>query len=223
MHNIETKIMISGLRDIRKIAEFPGAHGFSITKEQIVSARITTSRLCRIPPQSASFLPEDATNQARGAKWPPRFFDVAPVGGSNGNFVRCFPSRLQTVMMSIQRDLFCHTGKAIRDFLALIRDDVVGYRILMRQLLNPRTGIQTLAYEGVGTLSRIVNSKKDLRSAEVEWRSTITGRILPKVQWEPTIVNKCEVWITPEGRIEALIPAQWDRRMVASMDIEADY
>ena len=216
MHNVNTKIMISGFRDTRKIFGFPGAHGFSLTKEQIVAAQLPTTQSCRIPPQSALSLPENAITLAKDAKWPPRFFDATEAGGSNGTFVRYFPSRLQTTLLSAQSDLFRHIRHGIGAFLAVVRDNVVNYRILMMQLSNPRTGLQTLAREGVRGLRRKVNLRKDLRSAEMEWKDTIAGRLLPDVEWQTTKMDKCEVWITADGRIEAQIPEQWDRRKAAS-------
>jgi len=222
MHNVNTKIMISGFRDTHKILAFPGAHGFSLTREQIVAAQLPTTRSCRIPPQSASSLPGNAITQAKKARWPPQFFDPTEAGGSNGTFVRHFSSRLQTILLSTQSDLFYHMCLAIRDFLAVIRDDVVNYRIFMAQLSNPHTGLQTLAHEGVRGLRRRVNLRKDLKSAETEWKGTITGRVLPDVEWRTAKVGKCEAWITPDGRIEAQIPEDWDRRKAASMNVYAD-
>ena len=221
MHNVKTKIMISAFRDVRRILEFPGAHGFSVTKEQIVAARLPTARPCGILPQSSSSLSELAITQVKKEKWPPQFFDTVEAGGSNGSFVRCFSSRFQMILLAMQRDLFYHTCLAIRDFLSVIRDDVVNYRIFMMQLTNPRTGSLTLAHEGVKGFRRLVNIRKDLRSAEVEWKRTITGRVLPDVEWRPAKVDKCEVWITPDGRIEAQIPERWDRRKAASMNVYA--
>jgi len=222
MHNVETKIMISGFRDVRRVLEFPGAHGFSVTKEQIVAARLPTARSCSVPPQSASSLPENAIAQAKEEKWPPRFFDTVEAGGSNGSFVRCFSSRFLAILLSTQRDLFYHTCLAIRDFLTLVRDDVVNYRIFMMQLSNPHAGNLTLAREGVKGFKRLVNLRRDLRSAEVEWKRTITGRVLPDVEWRPAKVDKCEVWITADGRIEAQIPQRWDRRKAASANVYSD-
>ena len=49
-HSVENKIVISGFRDTWKVLEFPGVHGFSMTKEQIVSAQLPTLRSCRILP-----------------------------------------------------------------------------------------------------------------------------------------------------------------------------
>lgn len=93
----------------------------------------------------------------------------------------------------------------------------------MMQLSGPRTGLPTLAREGVRGLRRRVNLRKDLRSAEVEWKGTITGRLLPDVEWKTAKVDKCDAWITPDGRIEAQIPEQWDRRKAASMNVYADH
>lgn len=218
MHNIQTKIMISGFRDIRKILEFPGAHGFAITKEQIDAAQVPTARSCCIPPQVASSLPENAVVEAKDTKWPPRFFDTVEVGGSNGSFIRHFASRDQRILFSTQTDLFHHTSLAIRDFLTVVRDDVVNYRIFMMQLSNPQAGIPALAREGVKGFQRLVNTRMDLRKAEVEWKRTITGRFLPDIEWIPANVDKCEAWITPDGRIEAVIPEEWDRREAVSRD-----
>ena len=218
MHDVQTKIMISGFRGIRKILEFPGAHGFVIIKEQIDAAQVPDARSCCIPPQSASSLPESAVVEAKGAKWPPQFFDAVEVGGSNGSFIRHFTSRDQTILFSTQRDLFYHTSLAIRDFLTLVRDEVVNYRIFMMQLSNPQAGIPVLAREGVKGFQRLVNTKMDLRRAEVEWKRTTTGRFLPDVEWIPAKVDKCEAWITADGRIEAVIPEEWDRREVVSRD-----
>ena len=223
MHSTDTKIMISGFRDIRKILELPGAHGFSLTREQIVAARLPTTRPCRVPPRSVSSLPESAITRAKDAKWPPLFFDPTETGGSNGSFTRYFSSRLQTILLSTQSDLFYHTCLAFRDFLAIIRDDVVNYRIFMMQLSGPRTGLPILAREGMKELRRRVNLRKDLKSAEAEWKGTIAGRLLPDVEWKTAKVDKCEAWITPDGRIQAQIPEQWDRRKAASMNIYADY
>lgn len=223
MHNVNTKIMISGFRDIRKILEFPGAHGFSLTKEQIVAAQLPTTRSSHIPSHSVSSLPESTMTLAKDAKWPPQFFDPAEAGGSNGSFIRHFSSRLQTILLSTQTDLFYHTCLALRDFLVVVRDDVVNYRIFMMQLSNSRTGLPTLAREGVRGLGRRVNLWKDLRSAEIEWKGTITGRFLPDVEWKTAKVDKCEAWITPDGRIEAQIPEQWDRRKAANMNVYATY
>lgn len=222
MHNVNTKIMISDFRDTRKILEFPGAHGFSIFKEQIVAAQLPTTRSYHIPPQSASSLPESAIARAKDAKWPPRFFDPIEAGGSNGSFSRCFSSRLHTILLSTQSDIFSHTRYALRDFFAIIRDDVVNYRIFMTQLSNPHTGVPILAREGVRALMRRVNLRKDLKSAEAEWKGTMTGRFLPDVEWKAAKVDKCEARITPEGRIEARIPERWDRRKAASMNVYAD-
>ena len=213
MHNASTRIMITGFRDIRRVLDFPGAHGFSLTKEQILSAHLPNTQPCRIPPQST---PKNAITQARSAKWPPQFFDPTETGGSNGSFVRYFPSRLQTILLSTRSDFFHHAFFALRDFLTLIRDDVVHYRILMIQLSGPRTGIPTLAREGVKGLRRRVNQRKDLGTAEAEWRDTITGRFLPEVEWRTEKVGTCDAWITPDGGIEARIPEQWDRRNAAS-------
>ena len=222
LHGVKTKIMISGFRDIRKILEFPGAHGFSLTKEQIVAAQLPTTRSCHIPLRSASSLPENAITQAKDAKWPPQFFDATEDGGSNGSFARHFSSRLRMILLSTQTDLFSRTCLALRDFLAIIRDDVVNYRIFMMQLSNPQTGLPTLAREGVKGLRRRVNLRKDLKTAETEWKGTITGRFLPDVEWKTAKVDKCEAWITADGRIEAQIPGQWDRRKAASMNVFAD-
>ena len=222
-HDVSTKIMISGFRDIHKILEFPGAHGFSLTKEQILAAKHRTPHPHHIQPQSASSLPENAIALAKDAKWPPQFFDSTEAGGSNGSFVRCFSSRLQTILLSTQTDLFYHTCLALRDFLTVVRDDIVNYRIFMIQLSNPRTGLQTLAREGVKGLRRRVNMRKDLKSAETEWKSTITGRLLPDVEWKALKVDRCEAWITADGKIGAQIPEQWDRRKAASMNVYADY
>ena len=93
----------------------------------------------------------------------------------------------------------------------------------MMQLSGPRTGLPTLAREGVKGLGRRVNLRKDLKSAEAEWKSTITGRLLPDVEWKTAKVDKCEARITSDGRIEAQIPEQWDRRKAASMNVYADY
>jgi hypothetical protein len=216
MHNVNTKIMISGFRDIRKILDFPGAHGFSLTKEQIVAAQLPTTRSCRIPPQSVSSLPENAISLAKDAKWPPRFFDATEAGGSNGIFARYFSSRHQTILLSTQSELFHHTCLAMRDFLAMVRDDVVNYRIFMMQLSHPRTGLQVVAREGVRGLKRRVDLRKDLRSAEIEWKDTIAGRMLPDVEWRPAKVDKCEAWITADGGVEARIPERWDHRKAAS-------
>ena len=222
-HNVETKIMISGFRDTWKILEFPGAHGFSMTKEQIVSAQLPTLRSCRIPPHFASSLPEDAMDLAKGVKWPPRFFDTIEAVGPNGSFVRCFSSRVQTIVLSIQRDLFYHTSLAIRDFFILVQDDVVIYRVLMMQLLDPRTGMRTLEREGAKALGRLVNLRQDLRSAEQEWLDTTTGRLLPDVEWKPARVGKCVARITSDRSIVAYIPQQWDRRKAARRNIQADF
>ncbi|KAF9644207.1 hypothetical protein BDM02DRAFT_3122257 [Thelephora ganbajun] len=222
MHNVTTKIMISGFRDIRRILEFPGAHGFSLTKEQIVAAKLPTTRSYYVPPQSASSLSEGVVAQAKDVKWPPQFFDTTEAGGSSGSFIRCFSSKLQTILVSTQTDLFYHTCLALRDFLAIIRDDVVNYRIFMMQLSNPHTGIPTLAREGIKGLRRRVNLRKDLGGAEAEWKSTITGRFLPDVEWRTAKVDKCETWITADGRIKAQIPEQWDRRKAASVNVYAD-
>ena len=219
MHNVDTKIMISGFRDTRKIFEFPGAHGFSLTKEQIVAARLPTAQSCRIPSQSALSLPENAITLAKDAKWPPGFFDVTEAGGSNGIFIRYFSSRLQSILSSTQKDLFYHTHLATRDFMAMIRDDVVNYKIFMMQLLHPRTGLQILTREGVKGLKKRVDLRKDLRSGEKEWKGTVTGRLFPDVEWNIARVNRCEAWVTSDGRVEALIPEQWDRRNAASMNI----
>ena len=215
--------MISGFREIRKIVQFPGAHGFTVSKEQITSAESTNPRSHPVPPQSTASLPEDAFNRAERAKWPPRFFDAAEDGGSKGSFARCFPSRLQTVLVSSQRELFLDGCLAIENFLVLVRDQVVGYKVFMEQLSNPHTGIKTMARVGVKQLEKIVNFKKDLRSAEIEWMETVTGRVLPAVYWMPERVDKCQVCITPDGRVVARIPKQWDRRKAASMNIEADF
>lgn len=212
--------MINAFRNARSILEFPGAHGFSITREQINCARLPSLRSYHIPRQSASSLPEHAINRAKGAKWPPRFLDTIGAGGINGSFVRYFPSRHRTIVSSIQKDLFDHTGRAIRDFLTLIREDVANYRVLMMRLTNPHIGDKVLAQLGAKVLKRIVNSKKDLRSAEAKWKNTVTGRFLQDVEWQPAYVNKCDAWITADGRIQAQIPVQWDRRMAADMDVE---
>ena len=222
MHDASTKIMISGFRDILKILEFPGAHGFSLTKEQIVAAQRPTTRPRRTLSRSPSSLPENAITQAKDAKWPPQLFDPTEAGGSNGRFGWHFPSRLQTILLSTQSDLFCHTSLALRDFFAVIRDEVVNYRIFMLQLSGPRTGLPTLAREGVRGLMRRVNLRQDLRRAEIEWKATITGRVLPDVEWRAARVEHCEAWITPDGRIVAQIPEQWDRRKAANMNVYAD-
>ena len=216
MHNVQTKIMVSGFRDIRKILEFPGASGFSISKEQIVFARLPTARSCCIPPQSASSLPENAVMDANEVNWPPKFFDGVETGGSGGSFVRCFSLRQQTLILTIHRDVFYHTGLALQDLMAFVRDNVVNYKILMLRLTDPRTGMQTLAREGAEALMRTVNSKKDLRSAEKEWKNTMTGRCLPEVEWITARVDKCEAWFTSDGRIKAVIPDRWDRRKAAA-------
>jgi len=217
MHNVDTKIMISGFRDTQKIFEFPGAHGFSITKEQIVAAKLTTARSCRIP--SDLSLPKNAITLAKDAKWPPRFFDATEVRGSNGIFTRYFSSRSQSILTSTQEDLFSHTSLATRDFMAMVRDQVVNYRTYMMQLMNPRTALPTLARDGVKGLKKRVDMRKDLESGEDDWKETVVGRLLPDVNWNIARVDKCEAWITPDGRIEALIPEQWDRREAASKDI----
>jgi len=222
MHDTDTKIMISGFRDLCKILAFPGAHGFSLTKEQIVAAKFPTPQSCRVPPRFPSSLPEKAITQAKDVKWPPQFFDTIEAGGSNGSFTRHFSSRLHTILSSAQSDLFCHTSLALRDFFAIIRDDVVNYRIFMLQLSGPRTGLPALAREGVRGLRRKVNLRKDLKSAETEWKSTVTGRFMPDVEWRTAKVDKCEAWITPDGGIVAQIPEHWDRRRAASMNVYAD-
>ena len=206
--------MISAFRDVRNILDFPGAHGFSVAKEQIVAAKLPTSRPYHVPPHSSSSLPDDAIISAKEAKWPLRFFDIPEAGGSNGSFVRCFTPRQHMILLTTQADLFYHASLAIRDFLTVIRDDVVNYRIFMMQLLNPRTGIPTMAREGVKGLRRTVNYRRDLESGEAVWRGTITGRFLPEVEWKIAKVDRCEVWITSDGRIEAQIPEEWDRRKV---------
>ena len=222
MHNVDTKIMISGFRDIRKILKFPGAHGFSLTKEQIVAAKVPTPQSYRIPSRFPSSLPDNAITQAKDVKWPPQFFDPIEAGGSNGSFIRHFPPRLQTILSSTQSDLFCHTSLALRDFFTIIRDDVVNYRIFMLQLSGQRTGLPALARESVRGLRRKVNLRKDLKSAEAEWKGTITGRFMPDVEWKTAKVDKCEAWITPNGGIVAQIPEHWDRRRAASMNVYAD-
>jgi len=214
--------MISGFHDIRRILEFPGADGFSLRKEQIVIAKVSTARSCRVPPRPPSSLPENMIAQAKAMKWPPQFFDPTKAGGSNGSFTLHFPPRLQSIVLSAQSDLFFCTSNALRDFFAVIRDDVVNYRIFMLQLSGPRTGLPTLAREGVRGLRRRVNLRKDLRSAEVEWKGTITGRVLPDIEWRTARVDKCEAWITRDGGILAQIPEQWDRRRAASMNVYAD-
>ena len=217
MHSVDTKIMISGFRDTQKIFEFPGAHGFSITKEQIVAAKLTMVRSRRT--LSASSLPENTITLAKDAKWPPRFFDAAEVGGSNGIFTRYFSSRPQSILTSTQEDLFSHTSLATRDFMAMVRDQVVNYRIYVMQLMNPRTALPTLARDGVKRLKKMVDQRKDLESGQKDWKNTLTGRSLPDVNWNIARVDKCEAWITPDGRIEALIPEKWDRREAASKNI----
>ena len=219
MHKIDTKIMISGFRDIRRILEFPGADGFSLNKEQIVAAQTPTTQPCSVPPQSASSLPENPVTQAKDAKWPPRFFDRTEAGGSGGRFIRHFSSRLQTILLSTQTDLFYHTCLALRDFTSIIRDDVVNYRIFMMQLSHPYIGLSILTREGVKGLRARVNLRKDWRIAEAEWRCTVTGRWSPDVEWKTARVDKCEAWINADGIIEARIPEQWDRRKPVSVNI----
>lgn len=223
MHNINTKIMISGFSDPRKILDFPGAHGFCMTREQILAAQYPTTRLYRIPVQSASSLEENIIDFAKDEKWPPRFFDVPEAGGSNGSFVRHFPSKQESILFWAHLDLFYHTNHGIRDFLVAIRDKVIHHKTLMMQLSNPRLGFQTLEREGVKMLRNMVNHRQDLRSAEFEWRETVAGRLLPEVDWRPARVDRCDARITMDGRIEAQIPEQWDRRAAANMNIYAMY
>ena len=222
IHKVNTKVMISGFLNPWKILEFPGAHGFSLTTEQIVAAQVPTTQSCRVPPQSPSSLPENAIILAKEAKWPPQFFDATEAGGSNGFFVRYFSSRLQTVLLTTQSDLFCHTRHAIRDFLTVVHEDVVNYRRLMIQLSDPRTGLRTVAREGVKGLRRMVNQREGLRGAE-EWTGTLVGRFLPKVEWGVANVEDCDAWITADGRVEAQIPEQWYHREAASPDIYEEY
>ena len=216
--------MVSAFRDhdMHKILEFPGAHGFSISREQIVSAKLPTSLPCRVPPQSASSLPEDAISQAKDAKWPPRFFDPVGAGGSNGSFIRSFPSGLQKVVLLSQKDLFDHNSAANKKFMLLILEDVVNYKIYLRNLSHPRSGDRNLNRGGNKALARIVNKRRDLRSAEIEWRCTIAGRLGPQVEWIPADVDICTTLVAADGWIEAQIPERWDRREAASMNIEAE-
>jgi len=65
--------------------------------------------------------------------------------------------------------------------------------------------------------------RKDLKTAETEWRGTIAGRLLPDVEWNTAKVDRCEAWITADGRIGAQIPEKWDRRKAASMNMFADF
>jgi len=215
MHNVDTKIMISGFRDTQKIFEFPGAHGFSLTKEQIVAARLPTMRSCHVPPQSTSSLPESAIALAKDAKWPPRFFDSTATGGSDGTFARYFSPKLRAILTATQKDLYDHTSPAIRDFLVMVRNDVVNYRMNMMRLSDPHIGLQVLTYEAVKGLRRKANEMKDPRGAEMEWKETVAGRLLPDVQWRPVKGDKCDVWITENWTIEGRFPEQWDRREVA--------
>jgi len=219
MHNTDTKIMISGFCDIRKILAFPGAHGFSLTKDQIVGAKLPTPQSWSIPSRFPSSLPENAIAQAKEVKWPPQFFESIDAGGSNGSFIRHFSSRFQTILSSTQSDLFCHTSIALQDFFAIIRDDVVNYRLFMLQLSGQRTGLPALAREGVRGLRRKVNLRRDLKSAETEWKSTVTGRFMPDVEWKTGRVDKCDAWVTKNGGIVAQIPEHWDRRRAASMNV----
>lgn len=215
MHDVETKIMISSFRDAHKILEFPGAHGFSITKDQIVSAQLHSCQR-RVPYNSAPNLPEGALIRAKSATWPPQFFDTAKAGGSDGTFVRYFPSRLQTVLSSTQRVLFDKNGNGIRDFLSIVREDVLSYRAFMAQLSNSNTWNRTMMQESVRGLKRTVNSTKDWRSVEEQWKSTTTGRSLPDVEWRPSkLVKRCEIWITRDGRIVAEVPEGWDKDKAA--------
>jgi hypothetical protein len=223
MHNVGAKIMISAFSDLRKVLAFPGAHGFSVTKEQIVSARLPTSRSRRIPLQSASSLPQYAIDRAKAEKWPPQFFDAPEAGGSNGSFVRCFPSRLETTVFTIQRDLFHDAWPAIREFLIIVRDEVVHYRILMMQLVNPQTGSQTLARESAQRLKEILYSERDLRRAEIKWNKTLAARFVQSVEWVPTGADKCDVWLASDGTIVAQVPERWDRRGIPSMNIYAEF
>jgi hypothetical protein len=159
---------------------------------------------------------------AKEVKWPPKFFDRIETGGSDGSFVRCFSSRQQTLILTIHRDVFYHTSFALRDLTAFVREDVVNYRILMMRLADPKMGMHTLACEGTEALMRIVNSRKDLRSAEKEWKDTVTGRCLPEVEWMVARVDKCEAWFTSDGRVKAVIPHRWDRRKAAAKETYAE-
>lgn len=104
--------------------------------------------------------------------------------------------------------------------MALIRDEVVNYRIYMMQLSDKRKGKEIIARDGVKVLKKMVNHRQDLRSGEKEWKDTVTGRFLPDVDWNIARVDKCEAWNTPDGmRIEALIPEHWDSREAASKNI----
>lgn len=211
MHKVETKIMITALKDLYKILEFPGAHGFSLTKEQIIDTQPSTSLSYPFPPQPASSLPQEAIDQAKVAKWPPNPFHLPRGGGSDECFESFFPSRLQSVVATLQMDLQIGALVANQEFLAVIREEVVSYRIYMGQLTEPQTAIQTIRQEGARALKRLVNAKKDLGLAKKDWECTLTSRFLP-IQWKPTKrANKCEVWITEEGEAWAEIPQSWDR------------
>lgn len=205
-HKIQTKVMVSGFRDTNKVLELPGVHGFSITKEQIVAARLHTMRSCYVP---ASSLPN---NSITDVKWPPQFFDSVEAGGSNGSFVQCFPSRVQTIIRGTQTDMFNHTRLALVAFLSFIRDEVVNYNVLMLQLMDPRSGTKTLERESLKQLKSLVYETKDLETAEHEWKNTVSGRMMPVVEWVPMHVDTCEVWVTRGGKIQAQIPKAWVRK-----------
>ena len=223
MHNVNTKIMINGFSDPRRILDFPGAHGFCMTRDQIVIAQHPTTRLYRVPIQAASSLEENVINLAKDEKWPPQFFDVPEAGGSNGSLVRHLPSNQELILFFAHMEFFCQTNIGTRDFMVAIRDYVINYKTLMMQLSHPRIGFQTLKREGVKALRNKVNRRQDLRTAECEWRATIAGRLLPEIEWEPFGVDSCDVRIARDGRIEATIPEDWDRREMASMNLYATY
>ena len=42
-----------------------------------------------------------------------------------------------------------------------------------------------------------------MKNAEARWEGTVTGR---DVEWRPVKVDKREVWVTSDERIEARIP-----------------
>lgn len=222
MHNVNTKIMISELDDIRRILDFPGAHGFCLTKGQIDTVQLPTRRPCRIPPQSPSSLPKVAFIQAEGAEWPSRYFDDDKVGASERQFSRYLPSRLYSILLMNHVQIFDHTARTLREFSRFVRDHVLIHRARMIKYSDPKTSEAALACEGAKALKGILKRRKDLRSAEDEWMRTLTGRYLPDVLWVTANVGGCDVWTTTDGKaLVAQIPEHWDRREAASMDVYA--
>ena len=84
--------------------------------------------------------------------------------------------------------------------MILRQEHLVTHDLVSDELSNLRTVIQTIARAGVKVLERVVNPRKDLRSAHIEWVDTVTGRIpASTMHWIPARVDKCKFGSTWMG------------------------